>query len=94
MFEPLVYDDTRKKQVSNRIFDTPSVDKLSTLVAIARDNGLAMSIDFLGGCKDNLWIIQIFDSQERLVVSANAKTVIEAVSKIHTNWFVKTSPKT
>jgi hypothetical protein len=80
--------------VSNRIIDAPSVDKLSTLVSIAKDNGLAVSIDYLGGARNDLWIIQIFDMQERLVVSANGKSLIEATRRIHENWFVKTAPKT
>jgi hypothetical protein len=80
--------------VSNRILDASSVDKLSTLVSIAKDNSLAVSIDYLGGSRDDLWIIQIFDIQERLVVSANGKTAMEAVRKIHDNWFTKTAPKT
>jgi hypothetical protein len=80
--------------VSNRIIDAPSAEKLSTLIGIAKDNTLAVSIDYLGGSKNDLWIIQIFDMQERLVVSANGKTMIEAVRRIHENWFNKTAPKT
>ncbi len=80
--------------MSNRIIDAPSAEKLSTLIGIAKDNTLAVSIDYLGGSKNDLWIIQIFDMQERLVVSANGKTMIEAVRRIHENWFNKTAPKT
>lgn len=80
--------------MSNRILDASSVDKLSTLVNIAKENGLAVSIDYLGGSRDDLWIIQIFDLQERLVISANGKTAMEAIRKIHEGWFTKTSPKT
>lgn len=79
--------------MSNRIFDASSVEKLSTLINIAKENSLAVSIDYLGSSKDGLWIVQIFDLQERLVVSANAKTAVEAIRKIHDNWFSKTAPK-
>lgn len=79
--------------MSNRIFDASSVEKLSTLINIAKENSLAVSMDYLGSSKDGLWIIQIFDLQERLVVSANAKTAVEAIRKIHDNWFSKTAPK-
>ena len=79
--------------MSNRIFDAASVDKLSTLIGIAKDNSLAVSIDYLGGSRDDLWIVQIFDLQERLVVSANGKSAMEAIRKIHDNWFTKTAPK-
>jgi hypothetical protein len=79
--------------VSTRIIDGSSADKLSTLVSIARDNNLAVSIDYLGSSRDDLWIVQIFDIQERLVVSSNGKTLIEAIRKIHENWFTKTAPK-
>lgn len=80
--------------MSNRIFDASSVDKLSTLINIAKDNSLAVSIDYLGSSRNDLWIIQIFDIQERLVVSANGKTAMEAVRRIHESWFAKTAPKT
>jgi hypothetical protein len=80
--------------VSTRIIDGSSADKLSTLVSIARDNNLAVSIDYLGSSRDDLWIVQIFDIQERLVVSSNGKTLIEAIRRIHENWFTKTAPKT
>lgn len=79
--------------MSIRIIDASSADKLSTLVSIARDNNLAVSIDYLGSSRDDLWIVQIFDIQERLVVSSNGKTLIEAIRKIHENWFTKTAPK-
>lgn len=79
--------------MSNRIIDAPSVEKLSTLISIAKDNSLAVSIDYLGGAKNDLWIIQMFDLQERLVVSANGKNLMEAVRRIHENWFNKTAPK-
>lgn len=80
--------------MSTRIIDGSSADKLSTLVSIARDNNLAVSIDYLGSSRDDLWIVQIFDIQERLVVSSNGKTLIEAIRRIHENWFTKTAPKT
>lgn len=80
--------------MSNRIFDASSVDKLSTLISIAKDNNLAVSIDYLGSSRDEVWIVQIFDLQERLVVSANGKSAIEAIRKVHDNWFNKAAPKT
>lgn len=85
--------------MSNRIFDASSVDKLSTLVKIAKDNGLAISIDFMGTSPGHniygeTWIIQIYDEKERLVISANAKTANDAIRKVHENWFTKTSPRT
>lgn len=80
--------------MSNRIIDTPTVDRLSALVAIAKENGLALSIDFMGALNKNLWIIQLFDAKERLVISANGTTAIEAINRIHANWFTKTAPKT
>lgn len=79
--------------MSNRIFDTPTVDKLTTLVNIAKENSLAFSIDYLGPSRDELWIIQLFDVQERLVISANGKTAMEAIRRIHENWLIKTAPK-
>lgn len=79
--------------MSNRIFDASSVDKLSALIAIAKENSLAVSMDFLGNAKEEMWIVQIFDLQERLIVSANGKSAIEAIRRIHENWFSKAAPK-
>lgn len=79
--------------MSNRIIDSSSADKLSALISIAKDNSLAVSIDYIGSAKDDLWIVQIFDLQERLVVSSNGKSLIEAIRRIHENWFNKATPK-
>lgn len=75
--------------VSNRIIDFSALDKLSTIVSIAKEHGLAISIDFIG----DLWIVQMFDQQERLVISANADNPSSAISKVHENWLRKTAPK-
>lgn len=75
--------------MSNRILDIPSIDKLSTIISIAKEHSLAVSIDFLG----DLWIMQMFDHQERLVISANAETASQVISKVHENWLKRTSPK-
>lgn len=75
--------------MSNRIIDIPSTDKLSTIISIAKEHSLAVSIDFLG----DLWIMQMFDHQERLVISANAETLTQVVSKVYENWLKRTSPK-
>ena len=75
--------------VSNRILDIPALDKLSTVISIAKEYSLAVSLDFLG----NMWIMQMFDQQERLVISANAETATEVVNKVHENWLKRTAPK-
>lgn len=84
--------------MSNRIFDSSSVERLSTLVRIARDNGLAISIDFIGTSPGHqifgeTWLVQIYDEKERLVVSAHAKNPNDVIKKVHENWFAKTAPK-
>jgi hypothetical protein len=76
-------------KVSNRILDIAALDKLSTVISIAKEYSLAVSLDFLG----NLWIMQMFDQQERLVISANADTATEVVNKVHEDWLKRTSPK-
>lgn len=75
--------------MSNRIIDIPALDKLSTIISIAKEYSLVVSIDFLG----DLWIMQMFDTQERLVISANAQTATEVINKVHENWLKRTSPK-
>jgi len=84
--------------MSNRILDVTAIDRLSTLAAIARDNGLSISIDFLNtenknGVGTDLWIVQVFDHDERLIVSGRGKSAIEAIKHVHENWFAKHSPK-
>jgi hypothetical protein len=75
--------------VSNRIIDIPALDKLSTIISIAKEYSLAVSIDFMG----EFWIMQMFDQQERLVISANAETATQVINKVHENWLKRTSPK-
>lgn len=76
---------------TNRIIDFSSADKLSTLVDILRDHDLALSMDYLG--QRNLWIVQIFDAQERLVVSTNGESLNDTIRRTYENWFTKTGPK-
>lgn len=75
--------------MSNRIFDTPSINKLANIIEIAKEHSLAVSIDF---CQD-LWIMQMFDLQERMVISASGKTSSEVITKLFNNWLSKTGPK-
>lgn len=75
--------------MSNRILDISSLDKFSTIINIAKEYSLAVSLDFMG----DFWIMQMFDTQERLVISANAQTATEVVDKVHENWLKRTSPK-
>jgi len=76
---------------TNRIIDFSSAEKLSALINIIRDSHLALSMDYLG--ERNLWIVQIFDAQERLVVSTNAENLNDAIRRTYENWFAKTGPK-
>lgn len=75
--------------MSNRILDISSLDKFSTIINIAKEYSLAVSLDFMG----DFWIMQMFDTQERLVISANAQTATEVVNKVHENWLKRTAPK-
>ena len=75
--------------MSNRILDIPTLDRFSTVISVAKEYSLAVSLDFLG----NMWIMQMFDSQERLVISANAPTAAEVVNKVHEDWLKRTAPK-
>lgn len=77
--------------MSTRIIDIQSLEQLSALVEIAKDSGLAISIDYMPQLE--AWIIQLFDAQERLIVSANAKNPNDAIRKVYNNWFSKTGPK-
>lgn len=85
--------------MSIRVVDIPSVDKLSQLVAIARENGLAVSIDFLGtsakhAIPTETWIVQVFDDKERLVISGRGRCLNSAIKLAYSNYFAKTEPRT
>lgn len=80
--------------MSNRILDISAIDRLTTLTSIARENGLSISLDLLGtSAKQKLneetWIVQIFDEEERLLVSGRGQTAVEAVRQVYDNWFNK-----
>lgn len=73
--------------MSNRILDVNSLDKLAVLTRVAKENCLAISLDYLG--QSSFWIAQIFDDKERVVVTANGKTAVDAIQALHGNWFAK-----
>jgi hypothetical protein len=73
--------------MSNKILDVGSLDKLAVLARVARENCLAISLDYIG--QSSVWIAQIFDDKERVVVTANGKTAVDAIQALHGNWFAK-----
>lgn len=75
--------------MSNNIFYNSSINKLANIVEIAKENSLAVSIDY---CAD-LWILQIFDLQERLIITANDKNPNFAINKLFDGWMARTSLK-
>lgn len=75
--------------MSNRIIDIPTLDRFSTIIGVAKEYNLAVSLDFIG----DFWIMQMFDQQERLVISANAETATQVVNKVYENWLKRTAPK-
>lgn len=77
--------------MSNRIIDGPAIEKLSALAHLIKDSDMAISMDFLGNKK--IWIVQLFDSQERLVISGSSDDLSIAIRKVYENWFAKTGPK-
>lgn len=84
--------------MSNRILDVTAIDRLSTLASIARENGLSISIDLIGNSpkakiNSETWIIQVFDEEERIVVTGRGRSAMEAVKVVHENWFNKHAPK-
>lgn len=78
-----------ENEVSNRIIDIPTLDRFSTIIGVAKEYNLAVSLDFIG----DFWIMQMFDQQERLVISANAETATQVVNKVYENWLKRTAPK-
>lgn len=87
-----------KSGVSIRILDTANVDRLSQLTAIARENGLAISIDLIGtsakhSISKETWIVQIYDDSERLIISGRGRCLNDAVRAAHESYFSKTAPK-
>lgn len=73
-----------------KLINTSSSEKLFALTGIARDSGLAISMDYISS--RDLWILQMFDSQERLVVSANGVSLGDVIDRLHENFLKATSP--
>jgi hypothetical protein len=75
-----------------RFFDVATCEKLSTLLAIAIENGFAFSFDFLGpyaGVPGRWYIVQLMDMDEKVVVTGRGKDPAEAVSELHERWLAK-----
>lgn len=85
--------------MSIRVVDIPAVDKLSQLTAIARENGLAISIDFLGtSAKHSIatetWIVQLYDDREHLIITGRGRCLSSAIKTAYEAYFAKTEPRT
>ena len=76
-----------------RLFDVQTADRLSTLHAFALEHGQRVNIDFDGyRVPSAWWIIQLFDHEERDIISARGKTLAEAVADLHERWLAKGLP--
>jgi hypothetical protein len=75
--------------MSNRIVDISAIDKLSRLITLAKEENLALSMDFLGCASEPVWIVQVFDLQERLVVSVRDLLLGDAIDRVYDNLFAK-----
>lgn len=65
--------------MANRILDIPTLDKLSWLVKFVKESGFALSLDYVALGSRDLWILHVYDDQERLIASSSASTVIETI---------------
>jgi hypothetical protein len=82
---------------SKRLFDVATTERLAHLTAAAVENGLALSIDFLGPyaaskTQGSWWIVQLFDSEERQVVSGRGSSPHDAVYSAQQAWLARTAP--
>jgi hypothetical protein len=73
-----------------RLIDAATAEKLSSLYTHALTNGLTLSLDFNGyRSPETLWIIQMWDEQERIVVSGRGKDARDAIMSLHDKWIKK-----
>lgn len=77
--------------MSKRTIDIPTIDKWTALTGVAKEHGLALTVDYLGPM--DLWVVQLFDMQEKLIVSGNGECMRDAVGKVYQGWLQKTGPK-
>lgn len=78
-----------------RAFDVSTAEKLSVILAAATENGLAFSFDFLGPyarVPGRWYIAQLFDLEDRCVVSGRGKDPNEAVAELLERWLAKGLP--
>jgi hypothetical protein len=83
---------------NKRLFDVATTERLALLTAVAIEHGLSLSIDLLGPyaaskTQGKWWIVQLFDQEEKLVVSGRGSSPHDAVYAAHQAWFARCAPK-
>lgn len=82
---------------SKRLFDVATTERLAHLAAVAIEHGFSLSIDLLGPyaaskTPGNWWIVQLFDTEERMVISGRGATPHDAVYNAQQAWLARTAP--
>jgi hypothetical protein len=84
---------------TKRLFDVATAERLALLTAEAIENGLSLSIDLLGPyaaskTQGNWWIVQLFDQDEKLIVSGRGASPHDAVLNAYQAWIARGDTKT
>ncbi len=73
-----------------RLFDPQTADRLSVLIAQARECTLNVNLDY---CPlrppECAFIAQLFDTAEREILTARGHTLAEVVAELHERWLAK-----
>jgi hypothetical protein len=76
-----------------KILDSQTADRLTVLIAQAKESTLTFSLDF---CplrpSEYAFIGQLFDTREREIISARGHTLAEVISGLHDRWLAKGLP--
>jgi hypothetical protein len=83
---------------AKRLFDVATTERLALLTAVAIEHGLSLSIDLLGPyaaskTQGKWWIVQLFDQDEKLVVTGRGSTPHDAVHTAHQAWIARGNPR-
>jgi hypothetical protein len=70
-----------------RLLDVPTAEKFSHLHNHALDRGMAIDVNFDALREPKYaWLVQLFDPQERIVVTGRGKDLPTAMSEAHDRW--------
>lgn len=76
-----------------RLFDAATAEKLSVLHSHAHEENLCVCINYCNARDPSVaWIIQLFDDEDRVLVTGRGGTLDVAVAEVHDRWRARSNP--